>query len=141
MQAARTSGRFISETVTMRRFRRARPLALSAMKSVLETVRLQLRARIYTAILSWVKWTTVRATPWDRRRFCPGLIDDLGAPIDFDPDRPSPPHGRRPRARASTATSWALRGHEADGVGRGLPLRRRLPLPLGFNAAAHGGGF
>lgn len=64
-----THGGFAGETATFRRFRRAHPLALSAMKSVLETGRLPWRARIYTAIFKpGMKWTTVRAEPWDGRR-------------------------------------------------------------------------
>ena len=42
--------RVASRTTTYRRFRRAHPLALSALKSVLETGRLPVRARVYTAI-------------------------------------------------------------------------------------------
>ena len=58
--------RFERETATYRRFRRAHPLALSAMKAVLETGELPLRARIYTAIFKpGMKYTTVRAEPWD----------------------------------------------------------------------------
>lgn len=64
-----THGAFAGETATFRRFRRAHPLALSAMKSVLETGRLPWRARIYTAIFKpGMKWATVRAEPWDGRR-------------------------------------------------------------------------
>jgi len=60
---------FAGETATFRRFRRAHPLALSAMKSVLETGRLPWRARTYTAIFKpGMKWATVRAEPWDGRR-------------------------------------------------------------------------
>jgi uncharacterized protein YndB with AHSA1/START domain len=67
-----THGAFAGETATFRRFRRAHPLALSAMKSVLETGRLPLRARIYTAIFKpGMKWTTVRAAPWEARRPAP----------------------------------------------------------------------
>ena len=63
-----THGAFAGETATFRRFRRAHPLALSAMKSVLETGRLPLRARIYTAIFKpGMRWATVRAAPWDDR--------------------------------------------------------------------------
>ncbi len=63
-----THGTFAGETATFRRFRRAHPLALSAMKSVLESGRLPLRARIYTAIFKLgMKWATVRAEPWDGR--------------------------------------------------------------------------
>jgi hypothetical protein len=67
-----THGAFAGETATFRRFRRAHPLALSAMKSVLETGRLPWRARIYTAIFKpGMKWATVRAAPWDGRRPVP----------------------------------------------------------------------
>jgi uncharacterized protein YndB with AHSA1/START domain len=67
-----THGSFTGETATFRRFRRAHLLALSAMKSVLETGRLPLRARIYTAIFKpGMKWATVRAEPWDGRRPLP----------------------------------------------------------------------
>jgi hypothetical protein len=67
-----THGAFAGETATFRRFRRIHPLALSAMKSVLETGRLPLRARIYTAIFKpGMKWATVRAEPWDGRRPLP----------------------------------------------------------------------
>lgn len=67
-----THGAFAGETATFRRFRRAHPLALSAMKSVLETGRLPLRARIYTAIFKpGMKWATVRAAPWDGGRLRP----------------------------------------------------------------------
>jgi uncharacterized protein YndB with AHSA1/START domain len=63
-----THGAFAGETATFRRFRRAHPLALSAMKSVLETGRLPLRARIYTAIFKpGMRWATVRAEPWGDR--------------------------------------------------------------------------
>jgi uncharacterized protein YndB with AHSA1/START domain len=67
-----THGAFAGETATFRRFCRAHPLALSAMKSVLETGRLPLRAQIYTAIFKpGMKWATVRAVPWDGRRSLP----------------------------------------------------------------------
>ena len=57
--------RFAGRTVTYRRFRRAHPLALSALASVLETGRLPIRARIYTAIFKpGMKLATVRAEPW-----------------------------------------------------------------------------
>ena len=64
--------RFAAETATFRRFRRAHPLALSALKAYLETGRLPLRARIYTAIFEpGMKLFTVRAEAWtspdDRR--------------------------------------------------------------------------
>ena len=57
--------RFPRETATFRRFRRAHPLALSALKAHLETGDLPLRARIYTAIFKpGMKLFTVRAEPW-----------------------------------------------------------------------------
>jgi uncharacterized protein YndB with AHSA1/START domain len=57
--------RFSSRTTTYRRFRRAHPLALSAMKSVLETGALPVRARLYTAIFKpGMKLVTARAEPW-----------------------------------------------------------------------------
>lgn len=56
---------FAHRTRTYRRFRRAHPLALSALKSLLETGRLPLRARIYTAVFRpGMKLATVRAEPW-----------------------------------------------------------------------------
>ena len=56
---------FASETTTYRRFSRAHPLALSAMKSWLETGELPLRARIYTAIFKpGMKRVSARAEPW-----------------------------------------------------------------------------
>jgi uncharacterized protein YndB with AHSA1/START domain len=56
---------FAGRTATYRRFRRAHPLALSALKSVLETGRLPVRARLYTAIFKpGMKLATVRAEPW-----------------------------------------------------------------------------
>jgi uncharacterized protein YndB with AHSA1/START domain len=56
---------FAAETTTYQRFRRAHPLALSAMKSVLETGELPLRARIYTAIFKpGMKRVSARAEPW-----------------------------------------------------------------------------
>ncbi len=59
--------RFAGETETFRRFRRAHPLALSALKSLLETGELPLRARLYTLIFKpGMKTFTVRAEPWDR---------------------------------------------------------------------------
>lgn len=58
--------RFPAETTTYRRFRRAHPLALSALEAYLETGRLPLRARLYTAIFKpGMKLFTVRAEPWD----------------------------------------------------------------------------
>ncbi len=57
---------FAGRTATYRRFRRAHPLALSALKSLLETGRLPLRARLYTAIFKpGMKLATVRAEPWE----------------------------------------------------------------------------
>ncbi len=57
---------FAGRTTTYRRFRRAHPLALSALKSVLETGRLPIRARLYTAIFKpGMKFATVRAEPWE----------------------------------------------------------------------------
>lgn len=57
---------FVGQTTTWRRFRRAHPLALSALKSLLETGELPIRARIYTAIFKpGMKTFTVRAEPWD----------------------------------------------------------------------------
>ncbi len=57
---------FASRTRTYRRFRRAHPLALGALASLLETGRLPLRTRIYTAIFKpGMKLATVRAEPWD----------------------------------------------------------------------------
>lgn len=56
---------FATETRTYRRFRRAHPIALSAMKSWLETGELPLRARIYTAIFKpGMKSVSARAEPW-----------------------------------------------------------------------------
>jgi uncharacterized protein YndB with AHSA1/START domain len=56
---------FAGETTTYRRFRRAHPLALSAMKSVLETGELPLRARLYTAIFKpGMDRVSARAEPW-----------------------------------------------------------------------------
>ena len=58
--------RFPHETETYRRFRRAHPLALSAMKALLETGDLPVRARLYTAIFKpGMKLVTVRAEPWE----------------------------------------------------------------------------
>ncbi|HVR30471.1 MAG TPA: SRPBCC domain-containing protein [Thermoanaerobaculia bacterium] len=57
--------RFPNETTTYRRFRRAHPLALSAMKSVLETGALPFRARLYTEIFKpGMKLVTAPAEPW-----------------------------------------------------------------------------
>ena len=58
--------RFEHRTETYRRFRRAHPLALSALKSLLETGELPVRARIYTWIFKpGMKTFTVRAEPWE----------------------------------------------------------------------------
>lgn len=58
--------RFEHKTETYRRFRRAHPLALSALKSLLETGELPIRARAYTFIFKpGMKTFTVRAEPWD----------------------------------------------------------------------------
>ena len=58
--------RFAARTVTYRRFRRAHPLALAALKSTVETGGLPLRARLYTAIFKpGMKLFTVRAEPWE----------------------------------------------------------------------------
>ncbi len=60
-----THDRFPHKTTTYRRFRRAHPLALSALKSVLETGELPFRARIYTLMFKpGMKTMTVRAEPW-----------------------------------------------------------------------------
>lgn len=57
--------RFERRTETFRRFRRAHPLALSALKSLLETGELPVRARIYTLIFKpGMKTFTVRVEPW-----------------------------------------------------------------------------
>lgn len=57
---------FAGRTATYRRFRRAHPLALSALKSGLETGRLPWRARLYTAIFKpGMQLATVRVEPWD----------------------------------------------------------------------------
>ncbi len=56
---------FQGETTTYRRFRKAHPIALSALKSYVETGELPVRARIYTAIFKpGMKFATVRAEPW-----------------------------------------------------------------------------
>lgn len=56
---------FGHETITYRRFRKAHPLALTALKSLLEEGRLPIRARIYTLIFKpGMKLATVRAEPW-----------------------------------------------------------------------------
>ncbi len=57
---------FPEKTTTYRRFRRAHPLALSALKAFLERGELPIRARIYTAIFKpGMKTFTVRAEPWE----------------------------------------------------------------------------
>ncbi|MFQ5528532.1 MAG: SRPBCC domain-containing protein [Thermoanaerobaculia bacterium] len=66
--------RFPGETGTYRRFRRAHPLALSALKSLLETGELPLRVRLYTAIFKpGMRLFTVRAEPWQEKRWTPDL--------------------------------------------------------------------
>ena len=58
--------RFPRETTTYRRFRRAHPLALSALKALLETGELPIRARLYTWIFKpGMKAVSARAEPWD----------------------------------------------------------------------------
>ena len=58
--------RFSGQTNTYKRFRRAHPLALSALKSLLETGELPLRARLYTTIFKpGMKLFTARAEPWN----------------------------------------------------------------------------
>ncbi len=58
--------RFADKTATYRRFRQAHPLALAALKSILETGELPIRARLYTAIFKpGMKLFTVRAEPWE----------------------------------------------------------------------------
>lgn len=58
--------RFAGRTRTFRRFRRAHPLALSALESLLERGRLPLRARLYTAIFKpGMNLVTARAEPWE----------------------------------------------------------------------------
>lgn len=57
---------FPEKTTTYRRFRRAHPLALSALKAFVERGELPVRARIYTAIFKpGMKSFTVRAEPWE----------------------------------------------------------------------------
>ncbi len=57
---------FPRRTATYRRFRRAHPLALGALKALLEAGELPIRARLYTAIFKpGMKLFTVRAEPWD----------------------------------------------------------------------------
>ena len=58
--------RFATRTTTYRRFRKAHPLALAALKSMLETGALPIRARLYTAIFKpGMKLFTVRAEEWE----------------------------------------------------------------------------
>ncbi len=60
---------FPRATKTFRRFRRAHPLALSALKAWVETGELPLRTRLYTAIFKpGMKTFTVRAEPWEGSR-------------------------------------------------------------------------
>ena len=60
-----THDRFVGETVTYRRFRRAHPLALSALVSLIEDRRLPIRARVYTLIFKpGMKSVSARAEPW-----------------------------------------------------------------------------
>lgn len=57
---------FEGETRTYRRFRRAHPLALSALEAQLETGRLPLRARVYTALFKpGMNLVSARAEPWE----------------------------------------------------------------------------
>ena len=59
-------GGFVSKTATYRRFRRAHPLALDALRSVVETGELPIRARLYTLVFKpGMKLFTVRAEPWE----------------------------------------------------------------------------
>ncbi len=58
--------RFATQTVTYRRFRKAHPLALSALKALLETGELPIRARIYTFLFKpGMNLVKARAEPWD----------------------------------------------------------------------------
>ncbi|MEM8960795.1 MAG: SRPBCC domain-containing protein [Acidobacteriota bacterium] len=60
-----THDQFAGETKTYRRFRRAHPLALSALVSLVEDGRLPIRARIYTLIFKpGMKSVSTRAEPW-----------------------------------------------------------------------------
>ncbi|MCG8460504.1 MAG: hypothetical protein MI919_29835, partial [Holophagales bacterium] len=60
-----THDRFAGETMTYRRFRRAHPLALSALVSLIEDGRLPIRARVYTLIFKpGMKSVAARAEPW-----------------------------------------------------------------------------
>ena len=66
---------FYTKTATFRRFRRAHPLSLSALKAQLETGDLPVRARIYTAIFKpGMKLFTVRAEPWHQSPTSPESI-------------------------------------------------------------------
>ena len=57
--------RFPGKTETYRRFRRAHPIALSALVSLLEEGELPLRARLYILVFKpGMKLFTVRAQPW-----------------------------------------------------------------------------
>lgn len=65
-QVTLTHAGFPRETATYRRFRRAHPLALSALKSFLEDGELPLRARAYTLLFKpGMKTFTARAGPWE----------------------------------------------------------------------------
>lgn len=60
-----THDQFEGETVTYRRFRRAHPLALSALAALLEDGQLPLRARVYTFLFKpGMKRVSARAEPW-----------------------------------------------------------------------------
>jgi uncharacterized protein YndB with AHSA1/START domain len=61
-----THAGFGTETATYRRFRRAHPLALSALASFVEDGELPLRTRLYTLLFEpGMKIFTVRAEPWE----------------------------------------------------------------------------
>jgi uncharacterized protein YndB with AHSA1/START domain len=61
-----THAGFGTETATYRRFRRAHPLALSALASFVEDGELPLRTRFYTLLFEpGMKIFTVRAEPWE----------------------------------------------------------------------------
>lgn len=58
--------RFPRRTETFRRFRRAHPIALSALVGLLENGEIPTRARLYTLIFKpGMKLFTVRAEPWN----------------------------------------------------------------------------
>ncbi len=58
--------RFAEKTTTYRRFRKAHPLALSALKALVETGELPIRARIYTFLFKpGMNLVKARAEPWD----------------------------------------------------------------------------